>query len=42
MIRFRHIARIPALFLLVSLLLLAACATHYPLGMDEAQWQALS
>jgi len=42
MARSRHLARTPALCLLASLLLLTACATRHPLGMDEAQWQALS
>lgn len=42
MARSRHLARTPALCLLASLLQLTACATHHPLGMDEAQWQALS
>lgn len=43
MARSRHPAGTAALCLLfASLLLLTACATRHPLGMDEAQWQALS
>jgi len=37
-----HPSLASALTLLAGLILLSACATRHPLGMDDAQWQALS